>query len=256
MSTRKIARYGWRPDTPDARDHVFSVEHVDASTIPASASLKSGFPTPYDQGQLGSCTGNAIAAGYQFDLRKQKAKDFLPSRLFIYYNERVMEGTVGEDAGAEIRDGIKSIAKTGVCTEKTWPYNIAKFAKKPTKASFTEATKHTAVTYKRVDQTLNALKATIGVAGLPVIFGFSVYESFESEEVAKTGIVNMPEKNESLLGGHAVILCGYDDVEKRFLVRNSWGPAWGNDGYFTMPYEYVTDPNLACDFWVIQTVKG
>lgn len=256
MNARKIARYGWRPDTPDARDHVFSVDHIDMSTVPSSASLKDNFPEePYDQGNLGSCTGNAIAGCVQFDVRKQKAKDFVPSRLFIYYNERAMEGTINEDAGAEIRDGIKSIARLGVCREKTWPYNIVKFAKKPTKAAFTEATKHTALSYKRVDQTLNALKATIGVEGLPIAFGFSVYESFESECVAETGNVPMPSKDERMLGGHAVILCGYDDTTRRFLVRNSWGPKWGQGGYFTMPYEFVTNPDLACDFWVVQTVK-
>jgi C1A family cysteine protease len=255
MSTRKISRYGWRPDTPDMRDHMYCVSHVDVSTIPDRANLQEGFPKPYDQGELGSCTGNAIAGAYEFDVRRQGMPDFMPSRLFVYYNERVIEGTVNEDSGAEIRDGIKTIAQTGVCLEKTWPYVISKFTKKPVKKAYTEATKHTAVTYKRIAQSLNALKTVLGIDKLPVVFGFSVYESFESDEVAKTGIVPMPDKSEQLLGGHAVVLCGYDDTTKRFLVRNSWGENWGQAGYFTLPYEYVTDPNLASDFWVVQTVK-
>jgi len=250
-TTRKISRYGWRPDVPDVRDHSFSI--AAPTKLPSLIDLRDACPMVYDQGKLGSCTANAIGAAYEFDVMKQKKVDFTPSRLFIYYNERVIEGTIKQDAGAEIRDGIKSIAQTGVCTEKTWPYTISKFAKKPTKASFKEATKHKAVTYQRVNQNAIDLKTALA-AGFPVIFGFSVYESFESVEVARTGVANLPLADERMIGGHAVLLVGYDDHTQRWLVRNSWGTNWGQAGYFTMPYSYLTNRNLASDFWTVTSV--
>jgi len=254
MSPRKITKYGWRSDTPDFRDHRHPIISKN-TTLPPSSDLRTNCPQIYDQGQLGSCTGNGIAGAYEFDLLKQGNTDFTPSRLFIYYNERVIEGTVKQDAGAEIRDGIKSIAQAGVCKETTWPYNIAKFARKPTKKAFTEALKHRAVSYKRVSQTLLDLKGCLA-SGLPIVFGFSVYESFESADVTNSGIVNMPQTSEQLLGGHAVLLVGYDDTTQRWLVRNSWGTSWGQAGYFTMPYQYLTDNNLSSDFWTVQVVTG
>lgn len=253
MITRKISKYGWRPDTPDMRDHVYQLNSE--LTVPSNIDMRGQCPAVYDQGQLGSCTANAIGAAYEFDLLKQKIVDFMPSRLFIYYNERVIEGSVKQDAGAEIRDGIKTIAQQGVCTEQKWPYDIAKFAKKPTKTAYKAAMAHTAVTYRRLNQTLPELQGCLA-SGSPVVFGFSVYDSFESDQVTQTGIVPMPSRNESLLGGHAVLLVGYDVPSKQWIVRNSWGNGWGQAGYFTMPFEYLTNSNLASDFWTITTVKG
>lgn len=249
--------YGWRPDRPDHRDHSFQVpEHLTVEKLPAKVDLSPLCPAVYDQGQLGSCTANAIGAAYQFDLKKQGKPDFMPSRLFIYYNERVVEGTISEDAGAEIRDGIKVLAAQGVCPEKKWPYVVSKFARKPTKVAFTEAMKHQALQYQRIDNTKIAdIKACLA-SGYPVVFGFTVYDAFEGDEVARTGTLNLPAKSEKVQGGHAVLLVGYDDATQRFLVRNSWAADWGQAGYFTMPYAYVTNANLADDFWTIRVVEG
>lgn len=202
-----------------------------------------------------NCTANSIAGAFEYGLKKQGYADFLPSRLFIYYNERVMENTVKSDSGAQLRDGIKSINSKGVCTETLWPYDITKFAKKPLAKCYTDALKHHALSYQSVSQTLIGLRGCLAT-NIPVVFGFAVYESFESNEVATTGIVNMPKKSESLLGGHAVVIVGYDDTIQRFVVRNSWGDKWGNKGYFTMPYEYITNQKLASDFWAIKIVEG
>ena len=177
-----------------------------------------------------------------------------PSRLFIYYNERDIEGTVNEDSGAMIRDGIKSVVKQGVCKETTWPYVIARFTKKPAKTCYTEAMNHQVVSYQRVTQTLNQMKGCLA-SGYPFVFGFSVYESFESNTVAKTGKVPMPKSGEAMLGGHAVAAVGYNDADQRFIVRNSWGSKWGKKGYCFMPYAYLTDPDLAADFWTIRMVE-
>jgi C1A family cysteine protease len=252
----KIQKFGWIPDLPDMRDHLFAAPQAVLAKLPAKVDLRAHCPVVYDQGQLGSCTGNAIAAAVQFDRMKQGATpDFVPSRLFIYYNERVMEHTTPQDAGAQIRDGIKSIAKVGVCPEATdWPYDIAKFAMKPPNQAFSDALQHTAVSYTRLINTLPQMKGCLA-AGYPFVFGFSVYESFESPAVAKKGKVPMPKPGERQLGGHAVMAVGYDDAQKRFIVRNSWGPNWGMAGYFTMPYAYLTDSNLADDFWTVRIMS-
>ncbi len=255
-STRKIQRYGWIPDLPDYRDHMYAAPVTALAKPPPKVDLRRKCPPVYDQGQLGSCTANAIAAALQFDRMKQKLKPkFVPSRLFIYYNERVMEGTVSTDSGAQIRDGIKSVAQQGDCPEKEWPYDIAKFAVKPSAKCYQHALKYKAVTYQRLVQTLSQLKGCIA-SGFPFVYGFTVYDSFESDAVAKTGVVPMPQPKEKVLGGHAVLAVGYDDTQQRFIVRNSWGRKWGIKGYFTMPYSYLTDENLADDIWTVRLVAA
>lgn len=254
VRTREIKRYGWIPDIPDARDFLYSAPEVVLSNLPKSVDLRPQCPPIYDQGQLGSCTANAIGAGYEFMQLKEGLEDFIPSRLFIYWNERTIEGTVDEDSGAMIRDGIKSVHKTGVCTEDTWAYDIARFTERPPAEAFTEAKAHQVTVYRRVLQVLHQMQGCLA-SGTPFVFGFSVYESFESEEVAKTGVVPLPPRSERLLGGHAVLAVGYDDATQRFLVRNSWGPHWGMDGYCTMPYTYLTNSSLASDFWAIYAVE-
>jgi C1A family cysteine protease len=149
---------------------------------------------------------------------------------------------------------VKTLAKQGACPEAKWPYIISKFRTKPSAACYSAALKDRAVTYARVNNSsLVALQGVLA-SGFPIVLGFSVYESFESQAVAKTGIVPMPTLHESLLGGHAVMCVGYDDAIKRFRVRNSWGAEWGQKGYFEIPYDYLTNLNLADDFWVLKLV--
>jgi C1A family cysteine protease len=254
VQLRSIKRYGWVPDLPDQRDRLFFAPPAAVAALPPSVDLRSGCPPVYDQGQLGSCTANAIGGALQFNQMKEGLADiFVPSRLFIYYNERVMENSVDEDAGAMIRDGIKSVSKEGAPHETLWPYVISKFKTKPPPKAYKDALKHRAILYERVNATMDQLKGCLA-SGYPFVFGFSVYDSFESSEVAKTGVVPMPKPKERQLGGHAVLAVGYDDPTSRFIVRNSWGDKWGNAGYFTMPYDYLTDANLSDDFWTIKKV--
>jgi C1A family cysteine protease len=248
-------KYGWAPDLPDHRDFLYSAPQPVLAKLPPKKDLRPGCPPVYDQGQLGSCTANAISGAVQFEQKKQKLKVFAPSRLFIYYNERDMENTVNSDAGAQIRDGVKSVANLGVCPETEWPYDINKFTNKPTPKCYTDAKKCEAVGYQRLDSSnLNQLKGCIA-SGFPFVFGFTVYDSFESPEVAKTGVLNMPGPKEKVQGGHAVLAVGYDDTAQRFTVRNSWGKDWGIKGYFTIPYTYLTTTDLADDFWTIHILK-
>jgi C1A family cysteine protease len=242
------------PDLPDHRDFVLSLPRALAA-LPPRVDLRGMCPPVYDQGQIGSCTANAIAAALEFDRIKQQAPDVFPaSRLFIYYNERVIEGTVADDAGAMIRDGIKSVSKQGAPHEALWPYIVARFRTKPNRAAYVDAAKHAAVLYQRVVQDLDHLRACLA-GGFPFVFGFSVYESFESAAVARTGRVPMPKPKEQLIGGHAVVAVGYDTRTRSFIVRNSWGADWGLQGYFTIPFDYLLDANLADDFWTVTLVQ-
>lgn len=252
--SRKNQGYGWIPDLPDYRDHIYVVPFSPTEALPSGVDLRANCPPTYDQGKLGSCTANAIAGALEFDqIKEDLSPIFVPSRLFIYYNERVIEGTVSSDSGAQIRDGIKSVAKQGACDETEWPYDISKFTAQPPATCYEDALKHRAITYKRVTRSLQNLKGCLA-EGYPFIFGFTVYESFESDAVAKTGVVPLPQADEKVLGGHAVVAVGYDDSTQRFLVRNSWGSSWGQEGYFTMPYTYLTHHGLASDFWTIRAV--
>jgi C1A family cysteine protease len=250
---RKIARYGWIPDQPDQRDHLYAAPPQLLTALPASADLRPQCPPVYDQGQLGSCTANAIGGAIEFDRLKQKLPDFVPSRLFIYYNERVIEGTVRSDSGAQIRDGIKTVASQGVCPETDWPYDIAKFEQKPAAKAYADALSDRAVSYQSLIQDPNQMKGCLA-SGFPFVFGFTVYESFESPAVAQSGHAPMPGPSERAIGGHAVMAVGYDDSNQWFVIRNSWGPSWGLKGYFTLPYAYLIQASLSSDFWTIRIV--
>jgi C1A family cysteine protease len=252
--TQGTKGYGWIRDLPDHRDHMYAAP-MPIAKLPPKADLRKHCPPVYDQGQLGSCTANAIAAAVDFERMKQHLRPIKPSRLFIYYNERVMEHSVGSDSGAQIRDGIKAVAKQGACAESLWPYAVAKFRDKPPSPAFKQAKLDRAVQYASITQALSQLKSCLA-SGYPFVFGFSVYESFESPAVAKSGDAPMPSPSEAALGGHAVMAVGYDDSLQRFIVRNSWGPGWGKKGYFTMPYAYLTDAHLADDFWTIRLVSS
>src|SRR5437764_12948692 len=156
-SARKIKGYGWVPDIPDARDFLFSAPRPVLAQLPAKVDMRSKCPPVYDQGQLGSCTANAIGAAFEFEQKQQKQTDFMPARLFIYFNERTIEGTVDADSGAMLRDGVKSVAKLGVCPEDEWPYDIARFRDKPSARCFKDAARHQALVYRSVLQTLPQL---------------------------------------------------------------------------------------------------
>ncbi len=245
--------FGWVPDLPDARDLIYSATLSVMKKLASKVDLRSKCPPVYDQGQLGSCTANGLGAAFQFEQIKQAIPDWVPSRLFIYYNERVLMNTVNSDSGAYIRDGIKTMNKQGVCAEKNWPYDTVKFTQKPPALCYSKAMTNQVLSYMRVNNgSLNQLQSCLS-SGFPIVFGFSVYESFRS--IGKNGIMPMPKPTEQMLGGHCVMAVGYDDAKHMFIVRNSWGPSWGDKGYFYMPYAYITDTARCDDFWTIRMVE-
>jgi C1A family cysteine protease len=260
---RQIRRLGWKPDLPDQRDHVYSAPIHVMAALPPIVDLRSKCPDIYDQGQLGSCTANGIAGAIEFDQVKQGIKEFVPSRLFIYYNERAIENTIVFDAGAQIRDGIKSVASLGVCAEQMWPYSdehpsnegdpcpTCAFAKRPSPESYTEALKHKIVLYSRLSQNLNVMKGCLA-SGFPFVFGFTCYDNlpFQSTD----GVIPLPAPNNYVIGGHCVLAVGYEDARQSFIIRNSWGPAWGAKGYGFMAYTWLLQPNLSDDIWTIRSV--
>ena len=187
IRAREVQRFGWVPDLPDARDFMYSAPETVLAKLPKKVDLRgANMPPVWDQGQLGSCTAQAIGSAFEYSQLKQGLKDFMPSALFIYYNERAMEGTIDTDSGAMIRDGMKSVAKIGVCPETIWPYVIPKFTEKPPQKAYTEAKKHQALVYRRVLGNLHQMQGCIA-QGYPFVFGCSVYESVMKPEVAWSG---------------------------------------------------------------------
>lgn len=218
--------------------------------MPVMTDLRGGCSAVEDQGELGSCTANALAGALEFLQRKEGAVFEDKSRLFIYYNERVIGHSVGEDSGAQLRDGIKTLVKQGACRESLWPYQAGKFAVRPSPACYRDALGHRITRYRRL-VSLREMKTCLA-EGYPFVFGFMVFSSFETPRVARSGLVDMPGKREAPLGGHAVMAVGYDEQAGRIIARNSWGPGWGMKGYFTMPYAYLESRELSADFWTIR----
>ncbi len=248
-------KFGWVKDKPDKRDKMYADSVKIPKKLPSAADLRSEMPPVYNQGNINDCTGNAIAAAVEFDEIHQGMKQrFIPSRLFIYYNERATEGTVDKDAGGQIRDGIKSIITQGVPHEGLWAYEEKLLKVRPKNDAFTQGRRYKAVKYLRMNHDLDELRSCLA-SGFPFVFGIKVYASFVGQQVANTGVVDMPKKGEKVAGLHAVLAVGYDDKARRFIVRNSYGTDWGMNGYFSLPYAYLLDPELAHDFWTIRLVR-
>lgn len=246
---------GYRPDSPDPRDYIFGVTYA-PHKLPPALSLRQMMPQVYDQLPLGACTGNAIAGAMEYAEQQAYDPSGTPSRLFIYYHERVLEGTVNEDAGAEIRDGLKVVANLGVPPEADWPYDINRFTEAPPQQAETDAAAHKAISYARISPGRGAPFRAALASGHPIVFGFSVIERFE-ELSAGQPYLSLPDSNDRFIGGHAVLAVGYDFTLTRFArpvveVRNSWGDSWGEAGYFYMDAAYFTDPQLTSDFWAVK----
>lgn len=241
----------WQPDKLDTRDYKYQVSNKSSSNI---VDLRRYCSLIEDQGNLGSCTGQAIAGAIEL-LNKRNNKPTDVSRLFIYYYERVLLGTVNYDSGAYIRDGIKVTNKYGASLESYWPYNISKYRSEPVLEAKNDALNRKVTRYERITNFNGCIDALAN--GYPIVMGFHVYTSFMTNNVARTGRMPYPNtKREQLLGGHAVLIVGYDKIKKVFIVRNSWGTRWGDGGYFYMPFDVVKNTRMSGDFWIIKEVNN
>jgi hypothetical protein len=252
VSTKYI--YGLKRDKIDKRDFKFTDSHIFrlSGAIPDKMDLTEHYPEIWNQGHLNSCTGHGGAAALGFNQDVQGVKKFTPSRLFIYYNARLMSGTQNSDEGASIRDMLKGIAKYGFVDEKVWPYDESKVNVKPPKEIYDMAKKNKLKAYYRVNNDIDEIRRAIST-GHPVVFGIQIYDSFESDTVVTTGLVPMPKGTESHLGGHCITGANYDKVKGLNKERNSWGPEFGDKGYFYLPDEYLE--KYASDIWSVELIQ-
>lgn len=261
-SFRRTRRYGWRRDDPDHRDKVFAL--APPQPLPTFVDLRTAaWSPPVDQQfALGSCTAQAVCGIDRFEEGRQANLTglFAPtpapagSRLFVYWAERWKEGTLGSDSGAQLRDGLWCASALGIPREADWPYDTSRFDEEPPEPVFAAALLHRATNYARITTPLAGLQCL--ALGHPWAVGFSLFESFETDDVRATGVVPMPSRDENRLGGHAIGVWGYDQEKRLYLIRNSWGAGWGDGGYGWMPFDYLDDPDLAADRWTIRKVMA
>jgi C1A family cysteine protease len=246
---------GWKQDKAGVRDASFAATRVyRATAIKSKTDLSPKMPPIYDQGMIGSCTGNGLAAILDFARGKQGMAFIGPSRLFIYFAEREIEGTINEDAGAQIRTGIDVLADLGSCKEKTWPYRESQWRTKPGAKCYTEALSFQALHGYKVQNTDGRSIRIALSAGYPVVFGSLLYSQIDLVDYQHP-ILQMPRKGERTIGGHCMVIVGHDDSRKLYKVRNSWGKAWADSGYFFIPYDYVHSAKITGDCWVIDQAE-
>lgn len=272
---------GWLPDPPDHRDKTLDDTEIavmvertgamrfTADSIPATVDLRAWCSPVEDQGQLGACTANAGVGLLEYFQQRAFGEYLDGSRLFLYKATRNLLGFSG-DSGAFLRSAMGAMRLFGVCPEKYWPYDTDDFDTEPPAFCYSFAKEYAAVTYYRLDpaglepdRVLENIKTQLA-ADLPSMFGFTVYASIR--QVSDTGAIPVPAPQEATVGGHAVMTVGYDDAKQvthpvtgesttgALLIRNSWGSAWGEDGYGWLPYAYVTE-HLAEDFWVMTDAR-
>jgi C1A family cysteine protease len=236
---------GARPSLPDHRDRLYRF----AAVTPVSVDLREDGPVIWDQGDLGSCVPHGVLRAVNHSEKVQDLTVLSPSALFTYYVGREIEGTVDEDSGLYVRDGIKATNK-GVATRWDWPYNVDRFTEKPPQSVYDNAVDARTLEYARIVD-LNAVHSALQ-ARQPVVFGFTVYQSFE--DIGSDGRMPMPSADEAPLGGHCNVIVGYRFKTDDFIVANSWSTGWGDEGFYYMPVQVFTTLAFSEDIWVVRKV--
>lgn len=260
-ATRLGARFD--PNGPAAHKQRFAGFRMGARlgapmSLPSQVNLRQYFPAVNNQ-TYNSCVAESLTAAYQY--AAAKASGYNPaetgsSRLFLYYQARLADGMENRDEGAFIGSGAQSLVATGLCEEQYHSYSLGPFVR-PDRIAYTDALDHKALTVRMVDQNVNFIRELLA-SGLPVTIGFLVFPSIQSPQIERSGDIPFPsssERSHQPLGGHAVVLVGYDDARQCFLLRNSWGTTWGQQGYGSISYAYISDSYLSQDFWVITEVN-
>ena len=251
-----VGFFGCKRDTFDHRDHHKVYEMVPSCHSHPQVDLRKNVEKVYDQGRIRSCTANAVCAAYAFDLKKEMPNSTTcdrvdPSRLFVYYNARKLSGETSNDSGVSVREALKAFKCNGVCKEFYWPYNIDKVTSEPTRTSYERAkgnsiSKYERISHHDIDQFRACLKD-----GCPFVFAFGVYESFYCSANQHHGKMPMPTADDKFQENHAVMAVGYNDNASHFIILNSWGKGWGDNGYFYMPYDFIKQYQYCFDFWKI-----
>ena len=204
-----------------------------------------------DQADLGSCGAFAAVYNLVATAVQNDAEPVNLSQLFLYYAYRELYGNVNSDDGAMLRDLLKVLLNVGVCTEETWPYTLANWNKKPPPAAYQEAAQHKIKSYHAITTKAEMIQCL--AAGFGFIGGIGCYDSFDSPETEKTGIISLPGPGEKLLGWHALFFgAGYDLHKDAVKFENCYGPGWGQNGFGFIPFGYLMDQHLAGDFWTIR----
>ena len=249
--TIRSRKYGWYPDIPDTRDKFINFPEILKFRNMADLRDTGNFGKVYDQGNLGSCVANALCSIIEYESNRNKNLTINPSRMFLYYNQRVIQNTTEYNSGSTIRDGTKILNKLGVCDESRCQYNESFFNVKPSVDAYIDAQNYKGIKYKKVQCNLKCIKSALTLL-YPIIFGFSVYETFDDPDgVENTGIMELPKNDEKIIGGYAALIVGYDEDNERVLVQASFGTDWGIDGYFWMPYKFLLS-GACSDFWIIE----
>ena len=245
-STLSTRRYGYIPDIYDHRDHIITFKKTSKTITEHRIEM----PPVRNQGTLGACTAFAVTASYEHCAIKENLTDFAPSQLYVYWNERSLSGTTDSDSGSSIRNSIKTAAKFGVAANTLWPYITNKYTVKPPLTCYQFGARHKVLAYYKLQKNVEQIKKAISLEHT-VNFGFTVTESFET--TGADGI--MPAPSRKVLGGHAVVICGYDDAKRQFTIQNSWGKDWGDRGFFYMPYDFAVS-KYCSDFWMITFIQN
>jgi C1A family cysteine protease len=272
---------GYKPIDPDTHLRLSLVQkHMGLKanvnlTLPTKVNYKD-YCKIMDQGSLGSCTANSLVQGrfsrqamaiqesnplLSVDAAKKQA--MMGSRLWLYYEERVLEGTVNQDGGASLYSGMQVMHTKGLASEGDWPYIITKYKQKPSDRSYKNAlpyidTAELSALYinSRSPDVIDQMKMALSQKYMLSV-GIMLYTSFQSATVQSTGKVSLPDlKKEKFIGGHAVLVVGYKENKKEFKLANSWGEGWGKRGFFTLPYEYFNPNNeLVSEIWKVDAIN-
>ncbi len=254
MIGERIKLGGYRRDPVDKNDKKYGAGRFNSKELPPRVDLRPYMTKVEQQGEVNSCTANAMAGAYEYLAKREFGHAEDVSRLFIYYNARDVDGSVDEDEGTYLRSCIKVLREYGACSEETWPYHPDNVFDEPDENAYEEAGNFLIDDAQRIDVDLYAMKHCLA-EGYPFAFGLQLFSSFDEAE--KNGQVSIPDTDEEEdYGGHAMLCVGYSDTDEVFVVRNSWGSSWGDKGYCYIPYDYMTDPELNGDCWTIRSVTN
>ncbi len=260
----QIKRFGWLPDPMDHRDFRLTsplvkkaltatakvakqkgVLAAPRAKLPASVDLRPHCSPIEDQGSIGSCTAQSVVGLLEYLWNRVYGNAIDASRMFVYKATRNLLGWTG-DTGAFVRTTIKAVRLFGSCPEAYWPYIEPDYDEEPPAFCYAFAQNYKTIVYYRLIEEVDPLRASLA-QGIPFAFGFTCFESLWN---ADDGVIPFPEQDEQVIGGHAVVAVGYNHAKKHFIIRNSWGEDWGDDGYGYLPYEYFKQ-GLADDCWCI-----